>query len=413
MRDGVGSAIAAALWIALALWVLVYALPDLTLLVGYSVLLAYILLPLVKAVERIRDRRGRHLPRALTAGVLVLGLLVLVGWLVALAVPRVATEAARFAERAPEVTTSALQGMHDYAAEHGLTRSLDPAIESLRTSATALVRNLGGLLLRLFGRLLHNAGQVIGLLLLPLLAFYLLAEADAVHESLMRFVPPGAREHAARLERAVDRGLRSYVRGQVIVCLVMGTVVGLAEALLGLPGALLLGLFVGTAELVPYLGFAVASLAIALAGLSVDSWHAVAGVVAYAVINWAIGALVTPRVMGRYLRMHPFIVTISILAGATLLGPGGALLALPGAAVLKSVMEELATPVMRPTDREEGGPPATAGGGVAGTPIVGPGGSVRRRRPILGSGGVAPMLPSACGRPFPSTSVPTRADIRR
>jgi predicted PurR-regulated permease PerM len=133
----------------------------------------------------------------------------------------------------------------------------------------------------------------------------------------------------------------------------MGIVVGTTLALLGSPVALLLGLLVGFAELVPYVGFLVAATAIALAGLSVNPLHALAGVGAYTVINWVIGALVTPRVMGRYLMMHPFIVTVSILAGIQIFGPAGALLGLPGAAMIQAVIGELAPPMSPRHDRRE------------------------------------------------------------
>ena len=85
-----------------------------------------------------------------------------------------------------------------------------------------------------------------------------------------------------------------------------------------------------------------AAVAIALAGLSVNPLQALAGVAAYVVINWAIGTFVTPQVMGRYLKMHPFVVTVSVLAGTQIFGPAGALLALPGAAMLQAVIGELA-----------------------------------------------------------------------
>ena len=66
------------------------------------------------------------------------------------------------------------------------------------------------------------------------------------------------------------------------------------------------------------------------------------GIVVYIVVNQANSLLLTPRVMSRYLKLHPFIVTVSILAGAELLGPAGALLALPGAAVVQALVAELA-----------------------------------------------------------------------
>jgi predicted PurR-regulated permease PerM len=98
---------------------------------------------------------------------------------------------------------------------------------------------------------------------------------------------------------------------------------------------------VAAAELIPYVGVAAAAVAILLAGSTVSLFQAVIGVGLYIGFNWAIGAFVTPRVMSRYLKLHPFVVTVSVLAGAQLLGPAGALLALPGTAVLQAVIGEL------------------------------------------------------------------------
>jgi predicted PurR-regulated permease PerM len=90
----------------------------------------------------------------------------------------------------------------------------------------------------------------------------------------------------------------------------------------------------------------------------VSPLHALAGVTAYIVINWAIGTFVTPRVMGRYLKMHPFIVTVSVIAGTQIFGPAGALLALPGAAMIQAVIGELAAPAAPKSREEAPNPPA-------------------------------------------------------
>ncbi len=157
-----------------------------------------------------------------------------------------------------------------------------------------MVQGLGGTLARGAARLFGGLGNLLGLALLPLLAFYLLAESEAVRVSALRFVPEAARTEITRLGGAVDRALRSYVRGQAVVCLVTGVVVGVGLALLHHPVALLLGLLAGAAELVPYLGFLVAAIAIALAGSSVSTLQAVLGFAVYIGLNWAIGTFVTP-----------------------------------------------------------------------------------------------------------------------
>jgi predicted PurR-regulated permease PerM len=358
-KSTVVSARNALLWAAVVALLLVWVLRDLVLLVGYSVLLAYALLPVVAAIQKPLGRRGFRLPRGAAAAVVMLALVTVVGWLLALAVPRLAAQAARFASGAPDALAWLVQETRAYGAAHGLSAWLNPAVEDVRVYLSGLLQNLGGTLAGWAGRGLGGLGQLLELALLPLLAFYLLAESTAVQVSALRFVPEGAHPEIVRLGGAVDRALRSYVRGQAIVCLVMGIVVGAALALLGSPVALLLGLLVGFAELVPYLGFLVAAVAIALAGLSVSPLHALAGVAAYLVINWVIGTFVTPRVMGRYLKMHPFIVTVSVIAGTQIFGPAGALLALPGAAMIQAVIGELAAPAAPKNRGETPDPPAT------------------------------------------------------
>ena len=338
--------------------VLVWVLRDLALLVGYSVLLAYALLPVVAAIERPLGRRGPRLPRGVAAAVVMLSLVGVAGWLLALAVPRLVAQAASFTSGVPDALARSIQGLHAYGEAHGLSAWLDPAVEDVRAEVAGLLQNLVGAVAGWAGRGFAGLGQVLGLALVPVLAFYLLAESAAVQVSAMRFVPKGAHSEIVRLGGAVDRALRSYVRGQAIVCLVMGIAMGVTLALLGSPVALLLGLLVGFAELVPYLGFLVAAIAIALAGLSVSPLHALAGVAASVGINWAIGTFVTPQVMGRYLKMHPFVVTVSVLAGIQVFGPAGALLALPGAAMVQAAVGELAVPALPRTGEVASIPPS-------------------------------------------------------
>jgi predicted PurR-regulated permease PerM len=139
--------------------------------------------------------------------------------------------------------------------------------------------------------------------------------------------------------------LHAYVRGQAIVCLVVGLATGLVLEALRVPYAVLLGVLAGVAEVIPFLGFAVVMVAIALAGLTAGPVQVIGGILAYVVINNAVGLLVTPRVMGRYLQLHPFVVTISVLAGGQLLGAAGVIVALPLAAVVQALVAEFAPPV--------------------------------------------------------------------
>jgi predicted PurR-regulated permease PerM len=348
------------LGIGVVIAVVVWVLRDLALLVGYSVLLAYALLPIVNAIERIRGPRGGPLPRGLVAGGLMIALVALGGWMLALATPRVGAEAAHFLTRAPDALDRLIGDLHTFAAHRRIGVWLDPAIESIGAEGSGFFQNLGGILAAGARGLFGGIGRVLCFALLPLLSFYLLAESEEVGVSALRFVPEDARAELTRLGGAVDLALRSYVRGQAIVCLVTGASVGIGLAVLHHPVALLLGLLAGASELIPYLGFMVSAAAIVLAGSTVSPLQAVLGLVLYVVLNWGIGAFVTPRLMGRYLKMHPFVVTVSVLAGAQLLGPAGALLALPGAAVLQAVIGELAPAPIGKVPRAPAAPPVSS-----------------------------------------------------
>jgi len=328
--------------VAVLLLLIAWALRDLLVLVTLALLLAYVLDPVVCAVERLRLPRGLRVPRGLAAGAVMLTLVVALVWLLAIGAPRLAAEFGGFIQRIPETLGRLVVQVRAYGASHGLGEYVDPALDGLRRNAPELLQRGAGTFAGWIGRLFGTLGHLLGLVLLPLLAFYLLAEREAVLESALGFVPEEARERLRVAGRAVERALRSYVRGQGVVCLIMGATTGVALAVIGFPLAYLLGVVVGVAEIVPYLGFAVAAAAIALTGYGVSPFHAVLGVALYAVINNLIGYIVTPRVMGRHLKLHPFVVTLSVLAGAQLLGPAGVLLALPGAAVAQALITEFA-----------------------------------------------------------------------
>ena len=146
MKTTLAGARSTLLGIALVMVVAVWVLRDLALLVGYAVLLAYALLPVVTMIERLRFPGGRHLPRGAVAAGVVLALVALVGWLLTLAVPRVIDEATHFASWAPDALEQAVRRLRAFAADRGVSEWIDPAVESLRVNASGLVQNVGGTL---------------------------------------------------------------------------------------------------------------------------------------------------------------------------------------------------------------------------------------------------------------------------
>jgi len=327
-------------WLVVAAIAMIWALRDLVVLVAFAVLLAYGLLPIVRAVQRIHLPGRREIPRKPAAAVVLLALAIAVFWSAAAAIPRLVAEAERLASVAPGAISSIHETLRIEVADRGV--DVSPALETLRENAGDLLQKVAVALSGAVGSMFGGITRMLTFALVPLLAFYLLADSSGVERSVLRFFSDQPRSTIVGLRGAVDRALRSYLRGQVMVCLVMGAVVGAGLAAIRHPAALLLAVLVSAAEVIPYVGFTLASIAILIAGWTVSPLQGLAGIGVYIVINWAIGTFVTPRLMSRYLEMHPFVVTVSVLAGAQLIGPAGAVLALPAAAMLQAVTAELA-----------------------------------------------------------------------
>jgi predicted PurR-regulated permease PerM len=334
-----------ALWaVALAVVLIVlWALRDVVVLVVLCLLLAVVLDPVVRQVQRIPFPRGFRIPRGVASGIVMLALVVGTGWLTAIWVPVLFRELVHLVQGLPGTFGSLLTETQIRADELGLSEYVDPLVQNLRENARTHLESAGTAVLRQVGNLIGNLGSLVSLALLPILTFYLLAESGAVRDSALQFLPAGTlRTRAEHVQHAVNRALKSYVQGQTTVCLIMGTLVGATLALVGFPGAAVLGVLVGLAEILPFIGFWVAMLAIMLTGYSVSPVLALVGVLVYSGINTVNGYLILPRVMSRHLKMHPFVIMVSVLAGATLLGTVGVFIALPGAAVIQALIEEFA-----------------------------------------------------------------------
>lgn len=321
--------------------VMLWVLRDIAVLAGLSLMLAYALDPFVNLVLRVKIR-GRGLSRNAAAGLVILLSLFPAGFALVWGLPRLVGEFVTFLDRAPIIVAQILYDLRGWANTHGYAHYVDPVSEMLKANQASLPQNATSIVAAGLRRLFGGLGALLGFSVLPILAFYLLGEREQVKASASAFVPAVYHGRLAAMTVSVDFALRSYVRGQAIVCLAMGIAVGSVLAVLGFPYSLFLGVVVGLAEIVPYLGFIFAALAIVIVGFTLGPLQALIGLVAYTVVNNLVGLFITPRVMGRYLKMHAYVVTLSVLAGAKLLGPAGVMLALPLAAIVQAVASQFA-----------------------------------------------------------------------
>jgi predicted PurR-regulated permease PerM len=180
------------------------------------------------------------------------------------------------------------------------------------------------------------AAAVLSLFLIPIITFYMLRDWDLIVAHLGALVPESQRETVFKLARESDEVLSAFLRGQILVMLALAFIYSLGLNLVGLKFAIAVGVVSGLVSFVPYLGFV---FGIGLAALTValepnPLWQLVGVVATFSVAQFIEGSVLTPKLVGDRIGLHPVIVIFSVAAGGQLFGFFGILLALPAAAVL-------------------------------------------------------------------------------
>jgi predicted PurR-regulated permease PerM len=198
------------------------------------------------------------------------------------------------------------------------------------------------------------------LVLIIVVCIYMLLDMPKLQRALDRRFPP--RPGTPSLLAQVESSVGGYVKGQVLVSLIIGTSAGLALWLLGTIGwlpagfetyAILFGAWVAFTELIPYLGPWLGAIPPVVYALVVDPISALWVALVFLAIHQIEGHIVVPNVMGSALRLHPLLVIFGLLAGAEIYGLPGVFVALPTLAAARAVWEYFSTRVeLEPWDEE-------------------------------------------------------------
>ncbi|MEO3947087.1 AI-2E family transporter [Gorillibacterium sp. CAU 1737] len=177
--------------------------------------------------------------------------------------------------------------------------------------------------------------------IIPFLAFYILKDFQGIQRGILTLVPKSHRRQAVRLLSDVDEALGSYVRGQLLVCVIVGVFSWVGYWLIGMPYPLLFASAVALTNIIPYLGPYFGAAPAILFALTL-SWKMVLYV---ALVNWIVqlleGNVISPQVVGRTLHMHPLTIILVLLAGGEVAGVIGLILAVPFYAAGKVVVQHL------------------------------------------------------------------------
>jgi predicted PurR-regulated permease PerM len=362
----------------LGLWALARAAGTVLLILIVASIVALILNPVIRMLER------RRLPRGLAILVVYLGGLAgLVGIGVLLSNP-VSTQISHFEHNVPHLVTQAnrdVANLQSWLTRNGINVHIEQQGQTaLDTLQKNILKRSGDIVS--FSRDL--AGQIVTVgfdsVLILVLSIYLLVYGRQIGALARRIMPPGDGTPGDDYPLLVQQAVSGYVRGQLLFSLVMGASAALALTILGVVGifpdgeryAVFFGAFYGLMEFIPYIGPIIGPAPAVILALFDNPVSAIWVVLTFLALQQLEGHVVAPQVFRISLRINPILIILALLIGFKLYGIVGALVALPVIAVLHTTLIYLRRHlVLEPwtvVAPGAGGAAGTGGGARAGPP---------------------------------------------
>lgn len=296
---------------------------PIVLLVVFGALLAFLLAPLVRRLEAI------GLPRTPAALLVYFAILILVVATASLLSVPASQQLANLVQRTPQYVDQARQGLgalDTWATDHGLPNL---GLSNVIQPGALSVAVAGSVLSGAVGIVTTFASSILNVVIVFVIGFYLLRDGLALRGRLRQALPV---HYRGRYDFAVDAlsfVVGGYVRAQVTMAVIIGTLAGVGTWLLGVPYPVVIGITVGLLELIPIVGALLGSLlAIAIALFtSVDLALAVIGY--FIVIHFLEAYVLGPRITGVRVNLHPLVALLAMLVGIEIAGLLGALFAVP------------------------------------------------------------------------------------
>lgn len=298
-----------------------------------SVVIAYLLEGLVVILERIR------IPRLLAVSIVFLTFMALMVIISFLVIPLLAQQVAVMVNELPSVISYMQQQLKrlperfpDYISEEQI-KELITALQSevfsfgqkMLTFVTASVRGI--------------VSSIVYLILVPFMVFFFLKDKQLILEYLSGFVPK-ERQLSASIYREVNRQVANYVRGKFLEIIIIWLTSYITFLFLGMEFAFLMSLLTGLSVLFPYIGVAVVSLPVAVAGLYQWGWsiETFKIMIAYTIIQIIDGNLLAPLLLSEVVNLHPVAIIVAILIFGGLWGFWGVFFAIPLATLVQAII---------------------------------------------------------------------------
>lgn len=303
----------------------------LTSLLGMLLIALFLSFAIEPAVNHLAARGWRRGRATIACFVLLFGV---GGVFLAVMVSLVVTQVADLVDKAPTYITDATRWANDTFGTEITSTELNNAVRDYQDDITAVATDVGGRVVSLTGSLL---GIVFQAFTIALFSYYMISQGPQMRRGVCSLLPPRRQQMVLRLWELAIEKTGGWVYSRLLLASIAAATSWVVFTLVGLPSPLALALWLGlVSQFIPvvgtYLGGALPAF-VALLDNPIDAVWVLAWILAYQQIE---NYLLSPRITGQTMNLHPAVAFGSALAGAALFGPMGAVLALPGAAVIQA-----------------------------------------------------------------------------
>ncbi len=295
--------------------------------------IAYLLDPLADRLEALKAQRWLATTLVLASFFVVFAIvLVLIAPLIQAQIVGLIAAMPGYAEALEQALTPVFEAMR--------ARIADAEFEQLRASVGQYVGSAVGWIASLVGGVWRGGMAILDIISLmvitPIVAFYLLRDWDRLIAKVDTLLPRPYAQTIRSLIAEIDQSLANFIRGQGMVCTILGIYYAVGLTIAGLNFGLLVGLGAGLVSFIPYVGSGAGLLvAVGIAVFQFDDWTMWAVVAGIFMFGQVVeGNFLTPKLVGESVGLHPVWVMFALLAGGSLFGFTGLMLAVPVAAVI-------------------------------------------------------------------------------
>lgn len=321
----------------LILWMIVSLLgrfEHIVLIFGFSVLLTYGLLPVVNWLDKHMRRGLALLVTYLTLALAIFGFVVLVSLPLAKQVEQLASEYPKYVGQAEDSVTKLQREFDKRNIGININEQVEKLNDQAENSAQTAASKSGEVAVGVFGTLSS-------IIIVFFVTIYFLLDGKSLVGSFISVLPAGRQRMVKKLAGEYHSLLSRYVGGQLFLSLLIGLAAGIFSWAIGLPYAVIIGVVAGITELIPVIGAFLGAGVACLIALFVNPILIIPIIIFFVIINEIEGKFLYPKIVGKAVDLHPLTVFFGLLIGTQLAGIGGALLATPVLAMLKTTIKTL------------------------------------------------------------------------